>query len=99
MQNNLFLGIDIGSITIKTALFDAGKEILSETCTRLKGDPLNSLANELAALASKFDETRIVSAGITGSGRMLKQSASVIGRLRLRLRLRLRTKSWDFAQP
>ena len=79
MQNNLFLGIDIGSITIKTALFDAERRLISETRARIKGDPLSSLAHELAALSSKFGERKIVSAGITGSGG--KQAAGLIGAL------------------
>ncbi len=77
MQKDLFLGIDIGSVTIKTALLDANKAILSESCTRIKGDPLSSLKNELQAVTSKFPENRIMAAGITGSGG--KQVAGPLG--------------------
>ena len=77
MQRDLFLGIDIGSVTIKTAVVDAGRNVLAETYTRIKGDPANSLANELTALSSQFPETMIRSAGITGSGG--KQVAEIIG--------------------
>jgi len=79
MQKDLFLGIDIGSVTIKTALFDRDKTLLSETCTRIKGDPLKSLESELRALTSKFPEKNIIAAGITGSGG--KQVAGAIGAL------------------
>lgn len=79
MQKDLFLGIDIGSVTIKTALFDRDKTLLSETYTRIKGDPLMSLENELRALFSKFPESKIFAAGITGSGG--KQVAGTIGAL------------------
>ncbi len=79
MQKDLFLGIDIGSVTIKTALLGADKTLLSETYTRIKGDPLNSLENELQALTSKFPESKIIAAGITGSGG--KQVAGTIGSL------------------
>ncbi len=77
MRKDLFLGIDIGSVTIKTALLDSDKALLYETCTRIKGDPLNSLLNELTALSSHFSENRVRAAGITGIGG--KQAAPVIG--------------------
>ncbi len=77
MQNDLFLGIDIGSVTIKTALLDTGATILFESCTRMKGDPAAALSEELARLASHFPEQRVRAAGITGSGG--KQVAAVIG--------------------
>ncbi len=77
MQNYLFLGIDIGSVTIKTALLDKSATILFESCTRMKGDPVAALAEELARLTSQFPEQRIRAAGITGSGG--KQVAAVIG--------------------
>jgi predicted CoA-substrate-specific enzyme activase len=77
MQRDLFLGIDIGSVTIKTAVVDAGRNVLAETYTRIKGDPASSLANELMTLSPQFPETMIRSAGITGSGG--KQVAEIIG--------------------
>jgi len=77
MRKDLFLGIDIGSVTVKTALFDANKALLFAAYTRIKGDPAQSLVNELTALASRFPEVRIEAAGITGSGG--KQVAEIIG--------------------
>lgn len=79
MQKDLFLGIDIGSVTIKTALFDKDKTLLYETYTRINGDPLKSLENELQTLTSKFPESNIIAAGITGSSG--KQIAATIGAL------------------
>jgi activator of 2-hydroxyglutaryl-CoA dehydratase len=79
MQEDLFLGIDIGSVTIKTALFDRDKTLLTETYTRIKGDPLKALENELRALTSTFPNSKISAAGITGSGG--KQVAGTIGAL------------------
>ena len=77
MRKDLFLGIDIGSVTVKTALFDANRVLLFSAYTRIKGDPASSLLNELTALASRFPEVRIKAAGITGSGG--KQVAELIG--------------------
>ena len=76
-KNDLFLGIDIGSVTIKTALLDKSAAVLFESYTRMKGDPVAALADELARLASQFPEQRVRAAGITGSGG--KQVAAVIG--------------------
>ena len=77
MQNDLFLGIDIGSITIKTALIDSGGAVLVDTYTRLKGDPVAALISELTLLSPQFPEYRIRCAAITGSGG--KQVADIIG--------------------
>jgi predicted CoA-substrate-specific enzyme activase len=79
MRKDLFLGIDIGSVTIKTALFDGDKTLLSETYNRIKGDPLQSLENELRTLTSRFPESNVIAAGITGSSG--KQVAGTIGAL------------------
>ena len=67
MPKDLFLGIDIGSITIKTVLLDANKALCFETYTRIKGDPFRSLERDLKALSAQFSEDRILAAGITGS--------------------------------
>ncbi len=77
MQNDLYLGIDIGSITIKTALIDSAGAVLIDTYTRLKGDPATALISELTLLFAQFPEYRIDCAGITGSGG--KQVADIIG--------------------
>ena len=76
MDIDLFLGIDIGSVSIKTALIDAHAGLLSETYTRIKGDPLSSLEQELASLSSRFSLEAVRTAGITGSGG--KQAAGLI---------------------
>jgi predicted CoA-substrate-specific enzyme activase len=77
MSKDLFLGIDIGSISVKTALFDAHGVLRFSAYTRIKGDPMQSLVNELGVLASRFPEVRVEAAGITGSGG--KQVAGIIG--------------------
>ena len=77
MQKNLFLGIDIGSITLKVVVLDSDKRLCYEVYTRMKGNPLSSLERELHALAKAIPEKRIRAAGITGSGG--KQAAGLIG--------------------
>jgi predicted CoA-substrate-specific enzyme activase len=77
MQKNLFLGIDIGSVSIKVVLLDERAVVHAESYTRIKGDPLAALSDELSRLASKVPEARIARAGITGSGG--KQIAEAVG--------------------
>jgi activator of 2-hydroxyglutaryl-CoA dehydratase len=79
MDTELFLGIDVGSVTVKTAVIDADCRLLAESYVRIKGDPLDTLHAELGALSSRFGENRIRAAGITGSGG--KQAAGVLGAL------------------
>ncbi|HSB35062.1 MAG TPA: acyl-CoA dehydratase activase, partial [Nitrospirota bacterium] len=79
MSKKLFLGIDVGSITIKTAVLDGEAHLLSESYLRIKGDPLKTLLSQLQTLSSQFPDSSITAAGITGSGG--KQIAATIGAL------------------
>src|SRR5512147_1531759 len=79
MGKKLFLGIDVGSITIKTAVLDGDAHLLSEAYLRIKGDPLKTLLSQLQALSAQFPDSSITAAGITGSGG--KQVAATIGAL------------------
>ena len=79
MSKELFLGIDVGSITIKTAVLDGDAKLLSEAYLRIKGDPLKTLLSQLQALSLQFPDSSITAAGITGSGG--KQIAATIGAL------------------
>ncbi len=77
MRTELFLGIDVGSVTIKTAVLDLNSNLLSEAYVRILGDPLKSLLARLKALTEQFPEGCIKAAGITGSGG--KQAAETLG--------------------
>ena len=77
MQKDLFLGIDVGSISVKIVLLDSDKTVRFETYVRIKGDPLRSLESELTALFARFSEKKIRAAGITGSNG--KRVAETIG--------------------
>ncbi len=68
MNKDLYLGIDIGSVSVKTALLDSRKTLLTDSYARIKGDPAQTLRDELAKLVEQFPEGRIAVAGITGSG-------------------------------
>ena len=77
MQKDLYLGIDIGSVSVKTAIVGPDAHLLADSYTRVKGDPLRTLSEELGRLAERFPEERIAAAGITGSGG--KSAAGALG--------------------
>jgi predicted CoA-substrate-specific enzyme activase len=79
MDRKLFLGIDIGSVTIKTAVLDANRHLLIDSYDRIKGDSLETLRFRLEALSARYREGSIKAAGITGSGG--KQVAETLGAL------------------
>ena len=77
MNKDLVLGIDIGSVSVKTALLDSRKSLITDSYTRITGDPVRTLREELARLAERFPEGRIAAAAVTGSGG--KQVAAAVG--------------------
>lgn len=77
MSKELFLGIDIGSVTIKTAILNAEKQLLDDSYVRIKGDPIDSLHTQLEQLSRQFPGHAIKAACITGSGG--KQAAEPLG--------------------
>jgi len=79
MHTELFLGIDVGSVTIKTAVLDGVCCLLSESYERIKGDPLDVLLIRLQEISKEFPYGSIKAAGITGSGG--KQIAETLGAL------------------
>jgi predicted CoA-substrate-specific enzyme activase len=79
MKKDLTIGIDIGSVSVKTAVIDSSGRLLADSYTRIKGDPLRTLSDELAGLAARFSGERIAAAGITGSGG--KSMAEALGAL------------------
>ena len=77
MRDDLFLGIDIGSVAVKTAVLNKERRLLSGNYIRIKSDPLRVLLDELLSISAQFSGSTITSAGITGSGG--KQVAETIG--------------------
>ncbi|MBA4386790.1 MAG: hypothetical protein C0404_02345 [Verrucomicrobia bacterium] len=63
-----YLGLDIGSTTVKLALVDGeGHYIEKPVCVRSMGRPFEAVENVLHDMAGRYDGR--VSVGITGSGR------------------------------
>lgn len=63
-----FLGIDIGSTTVKVVLADAAGRVLAHSYLRSSGQPRATLIAGLRRLAAEADLGRVASVGLTGSG-------------------------------
>ena len=74
MSVPLFLGIDVGSVTVKLVVLDENAEILTSRYARSHGKPravlLDSAISVADELGIEFEEMaeRVVAAGFTGSG-------------------------------
>ncbi|MFQ6672554.1 MAG: acyl-CoA dehydratase activase, partial [Candidatus Tectimicrobiota bacterium] len=68
-NESLYLGLDIGSVSLNVVLVDARRSILYESYTRLHGQPLGTLRRVLAALLERMPPERIAGLATTGSGR------------------------------
>jgi predicted CoA-substrate-specific enzyme activase len=67
-MKDIFLGIDIGSTTVKVVVLDRDKNVLAHRYLRSQGQPRGVLIREMKELEQKFDFSRIVGVGMTGSG-------------------------------
>jgi len=68
----VFLGVDVGSVSTKLVLLDAGSlSVVDNYYTRTHGDPLESMKRGMQRLAAMEPRPRILAAGTTGSGRQL----------------------------
>ncbi|KPL04529.1 MAG: hypothetical protein AMJ90_00325 [candidate division Zixibacteria bacterium SM23_73_2] len=68
MSKEYYLGIDIGSVSVKVVLLDKEERIVYHSYKRFEGQPLLVLKQELAKLFENISTEKIVSTGITGSG-------------------------------
>ena len=64
----VFLGIDIGSTTVKVVVLDQAKTLLAHRYLRSKGQPRQTLLQTLQVLNDCFDPSQIAGVGFTGSG-------------------------------
>ena len=64
----LFLGIDVGSTTIKLVLLNAEHEVLSHQYLRARGQPRQALLDGYADLERRYDLSDLAGVGLSGSG-------------------------------
>jgi len=74
-MNNVFLGVDVGSVSTNLVLMNADGEVRQALYLRTQGRPLETIQKGLAQL--KFEECTICGVGTTGSARNL--AAAVLG--------------------
>lgn len=75
---NLYLGIDIGSVTIKLALIDKEGQFIGSVYLRTQGKPIWAIQQGLTQLRAKLPRNAAISGvGTTGSARYL--AAAIVG--------------------
>ena len=80
----LFLGVDLGSTTVKAVLADADGAVLTSWYERNQGDPLAGLLPYLADLIDSLPEGAWIQSSVaTGYGAQLAQAALGIGLFQL----------------
>ncbi len=77
IKGNLYLGLDLGSISLNTVVIDSDENILENFYDHCHGQPFHVLRNRLTDLLSKYDAARFRQIAITGSGGQL--AAKLIG--------------------
>ena len=68
MSEKLFLGIDIGSVSVNIVLLNEKKEILKEEYIRHMGQPVKTALEALKDVEKNFPVENIWDIGVTGSG-------------------------------
>ena len=67
-MERIYLGIDVGSTTVKVVVLDEGSRLLGWTYLRSHGEPRRTLLRGMAELGERFDLADIQAVGISGSG-------------------------------
>ena len=70
---DVFLGIDIGSISTTGVIIDSQRQIIARSYQRTEGDPVNALRRVTAELGGQIDQSKVAvrTVGTTGSARCL----------------------------
>ncbi len=72
-----YLGVDVGSVSTDLVLIDKNMSVKEKIYLRTKGNPIKAVQDGFKQLKKKYDETEILAAGTTGSGRMI--ASAIIG--------------------
>jgi predicted CoA-substrate-specific enzyme activase len=67
-DSNYFLGFDIGSVSLNTAVIDENNNILEDYYDYIHGKPFNVLRERLSLILNKYPKEKIKGIAITGSG-------------------------------
>lgn len=72
-----YLGVDVGSVSTDLVLVDNDMNVAEKIYLRTKGNPIKAIQEGFKILKNKYEESEILAAGTTGSGRMI--ASSIIG--------------------
>jgi len=67
-EKSLFIGLDIGSVSINTAIIDDQNNILEDHYDYVHGRPFNVLKERLTSIFNKYPSEKIKGIAITGTG-------------------------------
>ncbi len=67
-MNKTYLGIDVGSTTVKIVVLDKNRTMLAWRYLRSRGQPRQTLLDGITEISQKFDLTNIIGVGLSGSG-------------------------------
>jgi len=67
-KGSLFLGVDVGSVSVNTVVMNGDREILEEYYTRIHGQPHMTVYQVLQEILSRISPSRIQGVSLTGSG-------------------------------
>ena len=68
MTRDLYIGIDVGSVSVKTVFADGELRLLEEDYSRAKGRPLPTALRVLERLLAKYPDAAVRTVAVTGSG-------------------------------
>jgi len=66
--DSFYLGVDIGSVSVKLVIVNSGKEVVKEYYQRHKGQPIQVLINLIEQVSSRIEVCRVKGLAITGVG-------------------------------
>ncbi len=70
----LFLGIDVGSVSVNTVIMNQERSVLEEHYNRTMGDPIETVRRVLTEIFSRINKDQLKAASITGTaGKLVAQ--------------------------
>ena len=68
MQEKVYIGIDIGSVSLKTVVIGEDRKVLEDHYDRMKGQSLQVILMVLEELLTRFSPHQVALVAVTGSG-------------------------------
>jgi len=67
-MTTLYLGIDVGSVSVNTIIMDEHRNVLEEHYTRMKGQPLQTVQKDMEEILRRIPLETFHSLSFTGIG-------------------------------